>query len=201
MLVGFTGIPGSGKSYSAGRLLSVGVNTYGMSLSSVYGYNFGDLIKSITLDLFPEWNNLHTRGELKEIVDKEFDISPRRVMQIVGKSMLEINKSIWSDIVFRKLEGKGIEYQNNNHILVTIDDIRYPQDFDAIKARGGMMVGLVPSDKSRIDISSDNLSYDTEKHSEKLVEKCDYIITNDYGDEYEKQFSLLVKNIFSKNKV
>lgn len=192
MLIGFTGVPGSGKSYSADQMLNEYI-AQGSSYNEVYNCNFGAKIKEITLSLFPEWNYRHTRGDLKEVVDEDFDISPRRVQQIIGKSLLEINPNLWSDIIFRNLDRQEINY-DSRYILVTIDDVRFENDFEAIKSRNGIMVGLIPGDGYK-ELDEEIMNYETEKHIDGIVGKCDYTFINNFDEVHKRSIRELARDL------
>lgn len=201
MLVGFTGKPGSGKTYSANamweeyNLLDFSYAFKANRGNASHKCGLGDMIKCIAKDLFPHWHDEYIRGKLKEIVDPKVGLSPRRVQQIIGKSLLEINPTIWSDIMFEKLDSLGVEYRNNDHVLVTVDDIRFPQDFDSIKSRDGVMIGIIPS-SSEYTINDEDMKYDTEKHFDELISKCDYTFVNNYDGNHKESIKKLANTFW-----
>jgi len=198
MLIGFCGVPGSGKTYSALKMISY-YSSFGSGLTKLFSCSLSEKIKHITLELFSSWNYRHIRGDLKEIVDPKYDISPRKVQQIVGKSLMEISSTLWSDLLFESVDNKGVDYRNDNGVLVTVDDVRFPQDFDAIKSRNGTMIGIIPG-KSYEELGEETMNYETEKHTSGLIEKCDFVLTNNFDEDHDKTLQQLAYKLWHGEK-
>ncbi len=178
MLVGFVGHAGAGKTFSA----DVMVRRYHELNGKVPqpGFcvvkSFSEPIKQITLMLHPGWDERHTRGELKEVVDEKYNISPRKVQQIIGFELRQIRPSIWPDVLFESLL---FAYRLENN-FVAIDDVRTKSDFDAIKSRGGIIIGLKAGNNSRA-IGDEDAEHPVESEIDELIRHSDVSLTNDYG--------------------
>ena len=208
MLIGFTGVPGSGKTFSAHTMVGawraadfkfiIPPSDLGLSLK-VKVVSFSEPIKKITNILFPDWNENHLRGELKDVVDPNHGTSPRKVQQVIGKSLMEINNKLWSEYLFRKLDKEKVDYTANNSLII-VDDVRFDSDFDAIKSRGGVMIGLTPGSNSPTVLTDEAKNYETEKHAARLVTKCDHTYNNNYDEHHTaamKSFILDIYNSFN----
>jgi len=67
--------------------------------------------------------------------------SPRFAMQTLGTEWGRemISKTIWADHLRRRLESLREEHTN----WIVVDDLRFPEDFEAIKDAGGVIVRII----------------------------------------------------------
>ena len=196
MLIGITGKLGAGKTFSSKILIDY-FNAQNFEYLNSYPRSeicsLGDTMKNMAKIMFPIWTDKHTKGLLKEVVDPEYDISPRKVLQIIGKGMLEIRDSIWSDLLFSRLKATDTNWNDLNKLIV-VDDIRYHHDMKAIKQRQGIMVGVIPTKTSNVDNEIRN--HDTEKHIDDLIEICDYTFINDFGKKHVDQMKGFAEKLY-----
>lgn len=191
MLIGITGVIGAGKTYTAKTIkdycsdLFDGGEVYG----SVYKFSISEPIKNMVKMMFG-WTDEHTRGKLKEVVDEKFGFSPRRAMQVIGKNLLELKDTLWDDIMFNHIEECMVNYTGKNG-LVLVDDVRFPHDFESIKSRNGIMIGVIPDKKSIVDVSDDVKNFSTEQYVDELLGKCDYVLYNTYDVRYGEKVRML----------
>jgi len=200
MLVGFTGVPGAGKTYSSKFLVKKWKEILtDKSLECSYNtvYSFSDPIKNIAKLLFPTWGEEHLRGELKDTDDPTYEISPRKVQQIIGKSLMEINTNLWPEYLFRKLD-RNDSYIIHDLNIVAIDDVRFDHDFNSIKDRGGVMIGIIPGKNPPVSISESSINYVTESRSAELAKNSDFVLINNYDDKYLKDLEEIIETIISK---
>lgn len=133
MIIGISGKKGSGKS------------TVGRYLEEQGGFlkiSFADPLKKICADLFGiPISVLNGSEELKntpiEIADGT-RLIPRKVMQDVGARMREIWPECW--VAAWKAQVRATWMQGCRPIVV--DDVRYPNEVDAIHRLGGVVVRL-----------------------------------------------------------
>lgn len=83
-------------------------------------------------------------GDLKEAVIPGFDtVTPRRLLQTMGTDWGReaIDKDLWVKVAEKKID-RLLELEGR----VVVDDVRCPNEFEAIKKRGGIMVKVVRPD-------------------------------------------------------
>lgn len=97
-------------------------------------YSFADPIKDVC-DLLFDWDERHREGELKEVDDVEFGISPRYAYQTLGTDWARkmINPDIWL------LIAKRVYHQ---HKRVVIPDVRFENEATFIRNQGGIIIHL-----------------------------------------------------------
>jgi len=92
-----------------------------------YGYerhSIADQVKVIARDLFK------MRGK------------DRLLLQLIGKKMREIKPNVWLDYTIQKVKGKD---------RIVIDDVRFPNEYEGLKAHGFVMVNVVADRQTCID--------------------------------------------------
>lgn len=102
-------------------------------------------------------------GELKEAPVPGFpQLTPRRVMETLGTDWgrEKLQPDIWIEVA-----KAGIEKNLNAGRDVVIDDLRFPNEYEAIKAMGGVTVRIIrPSARSlsngRYEGQLDNMEFD-----------------------------------------
>ena len=161
-LIGLTGKARSGK------------DTVGDYLSKTYGHKTFTMAKPIkeACRVIFGWDDRHLHGDLKEVVDPIYGVTPREAMQKLGTEYGRdmINTDIWA--IRTKQEVK-----NNN--LMVLTDLRYDNEAELILSLGGIVVsvdrdsrdiiGGVKGHKSEININ-ENLITDTVKNNGSLVD-------------------------------
>jgi len=133
LLIGFTGEARSGKDTAAAQLKSI----HGFML-----YAFAQPIKLACREIFG-WGEQHVNGDLKEITDPLFNISPREAMQTLGTQWGRemINQEIW-------LQRAKHEMMTNKLLAVT--DVRFNNEAELIKSRGGIIIKISRNDKAQV---------------------------------------------------
>ena len=133
LLIGFTGPPGCGKNAAADHLVAH---------HDFRQVAFADAIRQAVLTLDP-W--VDTFYRLREVVRawgwetaKRNSPEVRRLLQVfgteVGRDML--GPEVWINQVFKKLDTFPADQS------VAITDVRFPNEADALWARGGFLVRL-----------------------------------------------------------
>lgn len=128
MLIGLTGVAGSGK------------DTAAMFIKQRYDvktFAFAEPIKSACKNLFLlSEDQLHSY-ELKEVIDPRWNKSPRELFQWFGTDVLRK----FDDNFFLKHMDIRIENNSCKHSIVT--DVRFDNEAKYIKSRGGIVVKIV----------------------------------------------------------
>jgi hypothetical protein len=90
-------------------------------------------MKEMLLLAFPRWGRGHTHGKLKDKVCPHYQVSPRRALQTLGTDWgRALGESLWVNATLDTLpEGHTV-----------ICDVRFPNEVEAIQARGGKVIRL-----------------------------------------------------------
>lgn len=139
MLIGLLGIKRSGKDTSAEHL----VKEYGFRSMA-----FADPLKSIASTLF-FFNDEQLHGDLKEVTDKEWGVTPRHVFQQLGTEIIrnnmgkvipDIGENFWVEHTRVKINRIRKE-EPNKRIVIT--DVRFPNEANLIKDKGGIIIKII----------------------------------------------------------
>jgi len=101
---------------------------------------FADDLKALCKNMFDLTDaQVHTQ-EGKETVDVRYGITPREILQKVGTDWFRsVYPNIWVNRLVKKLQDRSAD-----DFVVT--DIRFPNEVDAIKSIGGIIVKIVRPD-------------------------------------------------------
>lgn len=127
------------KAYLIVGPINAGKDTTTEHIKSKYGYvnvKLAEPIKYIGKFLFG-WDERHTEGKLKEVVDPNFGISPRQFLQVMGTDWMQhslndkfkgfratMNRLFW---VKRLVHATSL-----NHVVVS--DVRFPHEVDYFRS-------------------------------------------------------------------
>ena len=131
MIIGLTGKARSGK------------DTVAEHLAVAHGFHhywFSKPMKDACRSMFG-WDDAHLYGDLKEVVDPRFGISPRVALQTLGTEWGRntINSDLWILRAQKEME---------QHDCIVISDCRFDNEAEAVLASGGIVIEV-----SRADIS------------------------------------------------
>ncbi len=183
-IIGLIGLKRSGKDTFADYI----VEKYGYEK-----YSFAGPLKDACKIMFC-LNDEQIDGNLKEVIDPRFGISPRHMFQFMGTEVMRelfpkisekytVKESFW-------IHRFKIWYNDNKDKNIIVSDIRFQDEANAIKNLGGTLIKInnpriqnIDNHKSEKDV--DNLQYD-------------YIINNDetienYYNNIEKLMTSIVK--------
>lgn len=140
ILIGFTGLKGSGKTTSARELTRHGFQStsFAHSLKNVVACAFGWDRKDLegVTSLSRKW-----RKQVDQYWSKKLgipDFTPVKALQIIGTDVFrnQLSETIWIDSLMRQID----ECQFGPWVCVS--DVRFPNEAQAIKDRGGLIVRI-----------------------------------------------------------
>lgn len=150
LIVGFTGKAKAGKTTAANEVGKRLFYNYGVPVN---GKAFADPIREIGR-IFGFSDAQLNYQELKEEIDERWGISPRKFMQLVGSEMFRthIGPDVWVKHMFDIDIPKWVnDVKSCNAYAIkecaakpiyacTIGDVRFKNEADAIRERGGLIV-------------------------------------------------------------
>jgi len=138
MIIAFAGRKQSGKTSACEFVRNVFVNTK-HEIACIY--NFADPLKQLCQNILGlSYDQCYgTDDQKNELVNCYWDnkqLSAREVMQIVGTDMFrKMQHNVWADATIRKIQDEKLP-------LALIADCRFPNEVDAIKNAGGLVIKL-----------------------------------------------------------
>lgn len=146
-------------------------------------YAFADPIKEGAKIMF-NLTNEQVHGDLKEVVDKRWGLTPRQFLQKLGTDCCR--KTFGNDVWIKTMK---FWYADNKDKNVVISDIRFPNEAQAITELGGVLIKII----------NPNIKTNKDSHeSEQLVDTINYdlIINNNLGiEEYYKKIENLLRKM------
>lgn len=131
MIVGISGYKRSGKDAFANLLIKL-YPGYAVRLA------FADKLKAICQDLFELTDGqVHGSDTHKETVDHRWGLSSRQIMQRFGT---EVARSVHPDVWVRCLLRQAGDAEAAGALLVVVPDVRFVNEADAIRERGGLII-------------------------------------------------------------
>jgi|APLak6261659701_1056019.scaffolds.fasta_scaffold00028_10 hypothetical protein len=175
MIVGLAGKKGSGKSSLAKMLIDK--NKY-------YRYSFADPIKKMVRSMLDDYDIDFDSIE----IDKDSFIEPcrnsyRHILQTLGT---EWGRKLLCHDIWIKLMSKRLDYDHEN---IVIDDVRFQNEAEMIRDRGGLIIYI-----------SREYSYSIDRHESEInfiPSKNDAKIENNGNLEnlYERAFSAIISHM------
>lgn len=165
-----TGVIGSGKDTAVKYLLENYV---------VEGAKFAAPIKDIGMYLFG-WNTNHSEGNMKEVKDEFWGISPREFFQLFGTDIMQkfmskrvkqfkknTGRKIWAKILAKKYE-KG-------QLPIVVSDCRFPHELDTLR-QFGYDVEVIKITRNKTPWYKKLFWHESEKAIDKI--KAGYTVSN-----------------------
>lgn len=144
MIIAFAGRKQSGKSSASKFLKDEYYRIFEHDFSEQYNYeyySFADLLKKVCVDILgltPE-QCYGTDDQKNELVNCQWNgkqLSAREVMQTIGSEWFRtMQPNVWADATIRKIQKDKVD-------LAIIDDCRFPNEVEAIKRAGGVVIKL-----------------------------------------------------------
>lgn len=135
IIIAFAGRKQSGKTTSAEFVREIFDST------TAKIYNFADPLKDLCMNILGlEYNQCYgsdqDKNELVNCYWNDHQLTAREVLQIVGTEMFRtMQKNVWSDATIRLIKKEQYKYG-------IIADCRFPNEVDAIKNAGGLVIKL-----------------------------------------------------------
>lgn len=141
MLIGITGLAGSGKS----EVSAVLVNQRGFR-----SHAFADPLKEMLLTAGFHRHQLYGSG--KGVLDTTFGKTPRQIMQTLGTGWARemVHPDFWVKLWERRI---AHSLAMGRHVVA--DDIRFPNEADAIRAHGGQVWRVIRPGVEAMDHASE----------------------------------------------
>lgn len=181
MIIGLSARKQHGKDTTADYLVS----EYGFMKDSLAGP-----MKESCRILFG-LNDEQMYGELKEVTDDRWKVTPRSIMQFMGTEIFrnfisnllpDIGENFWVNNLENRIK---LEFEKNADTRVAVADVRFPNEADAIKRLNGVLIKIIrpsmisddehPSEKS-IDLINANFTIINDGTLEDLYKKIDDIM-------------------------
>jgi hypothetical protein len=133
MLIGITGKARSGK------------DTIAKHLATKHGFSHYWLSKPMkdALAVMLGWTSEHLYGDLKEVVDNTYGVSPRYALQTIGTEWGRelINQDLWLILA---------EQQIRRNPNLVISDIRFDNEAQLIRRMGGIVLKITRVDADEV---------------------------------------------------
>ena len=191
LVLGIAGIAGSGKDTLASYL----INKYGDN-TVCYRSPFAKPIKDACRIIFG-WDDRHLYGELKNVVDPKYNVTPRRAMQTLGTEWGRdtINTWMWCIRQYQEFNINFLplvhEKRANMRSLYLIPDLRFDDsEVPLVKKMNGRII-KIQCDKSHIEMDNDATKHGSEQGIS--IQNVDYVIPNNttLSDFYHKIDSVI----------
>lgn len=184
MLIGVLGRKGSGKDTVSDHIINK--------------FNFEKMIlaeplKNACRELF-NFSDEQLYGNLKETVDPQWGVSPRKVLQWLGTDVIrnrigELNPDIGNNFWVMLLRIKYLQKLNNDKdVKIIVSDVRFQNEIDIIHQLGGQVIKLTRPSINNID------AHESEKNIDNLKGDIDIMNDGTLDELYKKVDDVL--NIF-----
>ena len=148
-LIGIAGRARVGKDTVAQRLVTT---------HSFHQYSFAAPIKVACKAIFG-WGDRHVNGDLKEVVDPEYGVSPRQAMQTLGTEWgrNSINPELWLLRANFQYVRLGELDQPGRFKGMVVSDVRFNNEADWIRSKGGSVIHVTRPERTAVrDHSSES---------------------------------------------
>lgn len=175
-----------------------GKDTCADYLVNAYGFHkmaLADPLKESCRTLF-DLSDEQLYGDLKEVVDERWGVTPRRILQYIGTNIFRysmdellpwVKDNFWLEKIRIKYEDFKKKYGDN--VNVVISDLRFPNEVDFVHSIGGTV----------IKVYRPCICDDTETHSSEIlideITSYEHLIVNDGTvEEYYKKIDQIVSS-------
>lgn len=170
--VALLGRRGTGKTSTAGALMARGYTRM----------SWADPVKDIARLAYGHIEKSGTYEVTRETIDGPLPVmtSGRDILQRIGTDAIRrhVDQDFWIKVGIRRLDAsEGVTWVN--------DDTRFPNEVEALRSRGFLIVYLVCDEQLRRDRLGDDWSPDADQHpSETSVSAydADIVVRTDLGD-------------------
>ena len=140
MIVGVCGFIGSGKDSVADIIVNFLTAGVVGEFATYRKDSFASKLKDSVAVMY-SWDRALLEGDTeesrkwREIVDSNWGVSPRKALQDVGVAIRGLDPDFWVRAMFAKHSVRNPD--------IAITDARFPNEFGAIHARGGVLIRVV----------------------------------------------------------
>ena len=190
MLIGLLGRKGAGKDTVADYIC----NTYGFQKMAL-----ADPLKEACRILF-NFNDEQLYGNQKEVIDPNWNITPRHVLQFIGTEVFrdkineiipEIGDNFWVHSLLTRY------YQRQLNTIIS--DVRFSNEIEEIKKAGGIIIKIVrPSNNNIKDAHSSHVS---EIEIDNLSGDYEIINCGTIEELFQKMNDILIRVIYNQEEV
>ena len=176
----------------------VGKDLVSNYIETTYGYEnrkFAGPMKQALIALF-DFTSTQVSGDLKEVVDERWKVSPRQVMQFFGTDMMQMTLQKLIPDIGRNFAVKRLFINSDSNKPFCISDVRFQHEVLAIHERGGITIHIhrATNEKEKIDEID---SHESEAGIDQL-QSTYTIFNNGTKEELFAQVDLILKNIKHK---
>jgi hypothetical protein len=127
----------------AGKSSAQTIVTHELEGSRVISISFADNLKRGAAEFFVLPLSCFYDAKIKEEVDDYWGISPREMLQKLGTEGMRalFGKDFWIRSMMRSIECLKAQYADEN-VTVIVSDVRFPEECDAIKSQGGLVIRI-----------------------------------------------------------
>lgn len=182
MIIAIAGRKQSGKTTSCEFIIE---KFYAKTKQKAKIYNFADPLKDLCQNILGlNYNQCYgTDDEKNELVNCHWDnkqLSAREVMQFLGTDIFrKIQKNVWVEATIRLIKKENLP-------LALVADCRFPNEVDAIKQAGGLVIKLNRNPFNSEHLSEQALDIDKYDYS-----NFDLVINNQAMDIVHKNQEIL----------
>lgn len=188
LIIAINGLLGSGKN----ELASIIKNEFPQYRFQIHA--FADKLKNITASLTESPLDDFYTQEGKNTFIEEFNATNGEMLQKVGTALKAIDKDIWVKPLMRKYDS----IQDKNWIIC---DLRYYNELEACKTRGGILVNITGDPKGVRAKSKRDLNHHSETELSTFT-NWDYIINNNGSlDDLRNSAIDMIADIMKKRKL
>lgn len=187
-IIGFVGPKGSGKSTAAGILAEV-LDRHGVGLRQL---GFADPIKLAASSLGFDIGSLYGPSEHRNWMHPVMGVTTRRFCQLLGEAIRKENPAAWVNM---GIETASTVLRRGSHTTaVAFTDLRMPEEVNAIRHAGGLVIYVQRPDL----VSTDGDSSETWAASQDAIAASNYLVVNDTLARLTEWLETLVHNILQR---
>lgn len=158
-----------------------GKDEVGKYLVKTHGFTrvaFADELKDLTMTVFG-LTSKQVHGSLKDVVDKNYGVTPRKLLQDYGKEKRDIDEDFWSKKAGDKILKLRLQ-KNKNRFVIT--DLRFENELNYIRDKIGRALDLpviaIKINRPNLDRKSVSNRDDISETALDNFENWDYVINN-----------------------
>lgn len=148
------------------------------------------------------WNESHSFGSLKNVIDPYWGFSPRKAYQLFGTEFgRSLHADLWVKMTMKKI-AKSKQYFQGVDSVFFITDVRFHNEAKTILDSGGLVISIVRPEYEPTIVDgvktfpSGVPMHESESYIEEIREYASMVLMNDEG--YETNIEQLITLIEGK---